>query len=85
MLKRTYQLLNVFSKFNRFKANIMLEIDNDIIITEPLEIKYGAVDIYDINYLIIDILQKYEEALESSYMRSVYIYSMYLVINSCAL
>ena len=41
--------------------------------------------IHDINYLIIDILQKYEEALESSYMRSVYIYSMYLVINSCAL
>ena len=78
-------LINVSSKFNRFKANIMLEIDNDIIITEPLEIKYGAVDIYDINYLIIDILQKYEEALESSYMRSVYIYSMYLVINSCAL
>ena len=78
-------LINVSSKFNRFKANIMLEIDNDIIITEPLEIKYGAVDIYDINYLIIDILQKYKEALESSYMRSVYIYSMYLVINSCAL
>ena len=78
-------LINISSKFNRFKANIMLEIDNDIIITEPLEIKYGAVDIYDINYLIIDILQKYEEALESSYMRSVYIYSMYLVINSCAL
>ena len=78
-------LINVSSKFNRFKANIMLEIDNDIIITEPLEIKYGAVDIYDINYLIIDILQKYEEALEFSYMKSVYIYSMYLVINSCVL
>ena len=41
--------------------------------------------IYDINYLIIDILQKYEKALASSYMRSVYIHSMYLVINSCAL
>ena len=77
-------LINVSSKFNRFKANIMLEIDNDIIITEPLEIKYGAVDIYDINYLIIDILQKYEEVLEFSNMKSVYIYSMYLVINSCA-
>ena len=78
-------LINVSSKFNRFKANIMLEIDNDIIITEPLEIKYGAVDIYDIDYLIIDILQKYEEVLEFIYMKSVYIYSMYLVINSCAL
>ena len=63
----------------------MLEIDNDIIITEPLEIKYGAVDIYDINYLIIDILQKYEEALESSYMRIIYFYSTYLIINTCAL
>ena len=78
-------LINVFSKFSRFKADIMLEINNDIIITEPLEIKYGAVDIYDINYLIIDILQKYEEVLKFSYMKSVYIYSMYLVINSCAL
>ena len=78
-------LINVSSKFNRFKANIMLEIDNDIIITEPLEIKCGAVDIYDINYLIIDILQKYEEALESSYMRIVYFYSTYLIINTCAL
>ena len=63
----------------------MLEIDNDIIITEPLEAKYGAADIYDINYLIIDMLQKYEEVLECSYMRSVYMYSLYLVINSCAL
>ena len=63
----------------------MLEIDNDIILIEPLEIKYGAIDIYDIDDLIIDILQKYEEVLESSYMRSAYIYSMYLVINPCAL
>ena len=78
-------LINVSSKFNRFKANIMLEIDNDIIITEALEIKYGIVDIYDINYLIIDILQKYKEALESSYMRSVYICLTYLVIDLCAL
>ena len=31
-------LINVSCKFNRFKANIMLEIDNDIIIIEPLEI-----------------------------------------------
>ena len=63
----------------------MLETDNDIIITEPLEAKHGAADIYDINYLIIDMLQKYEEVLECSYMRSVYMYSLYLVINSCAL
>ena len=67
-------LIIVSSKFNRFKTNIIIEIDNDTIITEPLETKYGVVDIYDIDYLIIDVLQKYKEALESSYMRSVYIY-----------
>ena len=63
----------------------MLEIDCSIIKSEPLETKYGIVDINDIDKLIIDILQKYEEALESSYMAIVYFYSAYLVINSCAL
>ena len=75
-------LINISSKA---KASIMLEIDNSIIITEPLEINYGAVDIDDIDYLINDILEKYEEVLESSYMNNVYIYSMYLIINTCAL
>ena len=51
-------LINVSSKFNRFKANIMLEIDCSIIKSEPLEIKYGIVDINDIDKLIIDIRQK---------------------------
>ena len=78
-------LINISSNFNRFKANIMLEIDLDIITSEPLEIKHSAVDINDIDRLIIDILQKYEELLEFSYMKSVYIYSMYLIINTCAL
>ena len=78
-------LINVSSKFNRFKANIMLEIDYSIIKSEPLETKYGIVDINDIDKLIIDILQKYEEVLESSYMRIVYFYSTYLIINTCAL
>ena len=78
-------LISISSKFNRFKANTMLEIENGIIITEQVEIKYGAVDIDDIDYLINDILEKYEEVLESSYMNSVYIYSMYLIINTCAL
>ena len=63
----------------------MLEIDCNIIQSEPLEIKYGIVDIDDIDKLIIDILQKYEEVLESSYMRSVYFYSAHLIINTCAL
>ena len=73
------------STFNRFKADIMLEIDRSIIKSEPLEIRYGIVDINDIGKLIIDILQKYEKVLESSYMRSVYFYSAYLIINTCAL
>ena len=51
-------LINVFSKFNRFKANIMLEIDCSIIKSEPLEIRYSIVDINDTDKLIIDILQK---------------------------
>ena len=63
----------------------MLEIDCSIKKSEPLEIKYGAVDINDIDKLFIDMLQKYEEVLGSSYMKSVYIYSMYLIINRCAL
>ena len=63
----------------------MLEIDCSIIKSEPLEIKYGIVDIDDINKLIINIPQKYEGVLESSYMKSVYFYSAYLIINTCAL
>ena len=78
-------LINISSNFNRFKANIMLEIDLDIITSEPLETKHSAVNINDIDRLIIDIVQKYEELLEFSYMKSVYIYSMYLIINTCAL
>ena len=78
-------LINVSSKLNRVKANIMSEIDSSVIKWEPFEIKYGIVDIIDTDKLIIDILQKYEEALVSSYMRIVYFYSAYLIINTCAL
>ena len=78
-------LINISSHFNRFKANIMLEIDFNTLSSERLEIKHGVVDINDIDTFIIDILQKYEELLEFSYMKSVYIYSMYLIINTCAL
>ena len=63
----------------------MLEIDFNTLSSEPLEIKYGIVDINDLDKLIINILQKYEELLESSYMKSVYFYSAYLIINTCAL
>ena len=78
-------LINISSNFNRFKANIMLEIDFNTISSEPLEIKYGVVDINDIDKLIINILQKYEELLEFNYIKIVYIYSMYLIINTFAL
>ena len=77
-------LINISSNFNRFKANIMLEIDFNTLSSEPLEIKYGVVDINDIDKLIISILQKYEELLEFSYVKRVYVYSMYLAINTCA-
>ena len=63
----------------------MLEIDFNTLSSEPLEIKYGVADINDIDKLIINILQKYKELLAFSYMKSVYINSMYLIVNTCAL
>ena len=78
-------LINISSSFNRFKANVMLEIDFSTVSSEPLEIRYGVVDIDDIDKLIISILQKYKELLGLSYMKSIYVYSMYLIINTCAL
>ena len=78
-------LINISSSFNRFKANIILEIDFNTISSEPLEVKYGVADINDIDKLIINILQKYEELLEFSYMKCVYLYSMYLIVNTCTL
>ena len=63
----------------------MLEIDFNTLSSEPLEIKYGVVDINDTDKLIINILQKHKKLLEFSYMKSVYIYSMYSIINTCAL
>ena len=44
-------LINISNKFNRFKANILLEVDDETIFSNPLEIKYGRVDI-GISYLI---------------------------------
>ena len=78
-------LINISSNFNRFKANIMLEIDFNTLSSEPLEIKYGIVDIDDIDKLVINILQKYKDLLELTYMKSVYLYSAYLVNNTCGL
>ena len=78
-------LINISNSFNRFKANIMLEIDFKTLSSEPLEIKYDIVDIDDIDKLVINILQKYKDLLEFNYMKSVYLYSAYLIINTCAL
>ena len=45
--------------------------------------KYGRVDTGNIDDLIIDILQKYEDLLEFGDIKNIYIHSMYLIINSC--
>ena len=57
----------------------MLEIDLDKIKSEPLEIKFGIVDINDIDKLIIDILQKYEEFFLriQLYEKGIYIFNVF--------
>ena len=77
-------LINISNKFNRFKANIMLEDDDITLSSHPLEVKYGRVNIGNIDDLIIDILQNYEDLLEFDNMKNIYMHSMYLIINSCA-
>ena len=61
----------------------MLEVDDITLSSYPLEIKYGRVDTGNIDDLIIDILQKYEDLLELGVIKNIYIHSMYLIINSC--
>ena len=79
-------LISISNKFNRFKANILLELDDITLSSNPLEVKYGRVDIGNIEDLIIDILQNYEDLLEFGDTKNIYIYmhSLYLIINSCA-
>ena len=79
-----YTLINISNKFNRFKANILLEVDDIILSSDPLEVKYGRDDIGNINDLIINILQNYEGLLEFDDIKNIYTYSMYLIISSCA-
>ena len=78
-------LINISNKFNRFKANILLEVDDETIFSNPLEVKYGRFDIGNIDDLIIDILQNYEDLLEFDDIKSIYIHSMYLIINTCTI
>ena len=78
-------LINISNKFNRFKANILLEVDDETIFSNPLEIKYGTVNIGNIEDLIIDILQNYEDLLEFGDIKNIYMHSMYLIINTCTI
>ena len=57
-------LINISNKFNRFKVNILLQLVEIILSSNPLEVKYGRVDIDNIEDLIIDILQNYEDLLK---------------------
>ena len=76
-------LINISTKFNRFKAGIILEVDLNMIESESMEIGYGKIDKYDIDIMIIDIRDKYEQEL--SHIENVYIYSAYLINNTCGL
>ena len=59
----------------------MLEVDVTSS-SNPLEVKYGRVDIGNIEDLIIDILQNYEDLLEFGDIKNIYYYSLYLIINT---
>ena len=76
-------LINISDKFNRFKVNILLEVDDETTFSNPLQIKYGRADIGNIDDLIIKILQNYEDLLEFIDIKNIYMHSMYLIINSC--
>ena len=78
-------LINISNKFNRFKANILLEVDDSTLSWNLLEVKYGRVDIGNIDDLIIDILQNYEDLLEFGDIKNIYMHSMYLIINTCTI
>ena len=78
-------LNNISNKFDRFKANILLEVDDETIFSNSLEIKYGRVNIGNIEDLIIDILQNYEDLSEFGNIKNIYMHSMYLIINTCTI
>ena len=63
----------------------MLKVDDITLSSYPLEVKYGRVDIGNIDDLIIDILQNYEDLLEFADMKNIYMHSMYLIINTCTI
>ena len=87
MLKKDIlnSLINISNKFNRFKVNILLELDEITLSLNPLEVKYGRVDIDNIEDLIIDILQNYEDLLKFGDIKNIYFHSMYSIINTCTI
>ena len=78
-------LISISNKFNRFKTNILLEVDDITLSSYPLEVKYGRVDIGNIEDLIIDILQNCEDLLEFGDIINIYYHSLYLIINTCTI
>ena len=76
-------LINVSTKFSRFKAAIILEVDLNMIESESIEIGHGKIDKYDIDMMIIDAMDKYKQ--EISHIKNKYKYSAYLTINTCGL
>ena len=68
-------LVNISTKFNRFKAVIILEVDLNVIESESIEIGHGKIDKYDIDMMIIDVRDKYEQEL--SHIENVYIFSIF--------
>ena len=78
-------LINISNKFNRFKTNILSEVDDITLSSNPLKVKYGRFDIGNTEDLIIDILQNYEDLLELGDIRNIYYRLLYLIINTCTI
>ena len=76
-------LINVSAKFIRFKTAIILEVDLNMIESESIEIGHAKIDKHNIDMMIIDARDKYEQVL--SHIENVYIYSAYLIINTYGL
>ena len=55
--------IEVSSKFNRFKAAIILEVGLNTSESESIEIAYGKINNYDIDMMIIDTWDKYKQQL----------------------
>ena len=75
-------LINISNNFIKFKAAIVIEADLNRIESEPIEIGRDEISKYDIDIMIIDIWNKYEQEL--LHIKNVYTYSAYL-INVCGL